>query len=57
VEIETANGTRRYPDARREDVPELIALLVADGERIYGARVVTGSLEDAYLGLVGESAR
>jgi ABC-2 type transport system ATP-binding protein len=57
VEIETASGTRRYPDAGREDVPELVALLVAEGERIYGARLVTGTLEDAYLGLVGESAR
>jgi ABC-2 type transport system ATP-binding protein len=57
VEIETAGGTRRYPDARREDVPQLIALLMADGERIYGARVVTGTLEDAYLDLVGGQAR
>jgi ABC-2 type transport system ATP-binding protein len=57
VEIETARGTRRYPDARRQDVPELVARLVADGERIYDARVVTGTLEDAYLGLVGGEAR
>jgi ABC-2 type transport system ATP-binding protein len=56
VEIETAGGTRRFPDARREDVPELVALLVAEGERIYGVRVVTGTLEDAYLGLVGSRA-
>ncbi|MDX6680023.1 MAG: type transport system ATP-binding protein [Solirubrobacteraceae bacterium] len=53
VEIETASGARRYPQAGREDIPELVAGLVADGERIYGARVVAGSLEDAYLGLVG----
>src|SRR5215207_128395 len=53
VEIETAGGARRYPDAGREDIPELVAQLVADGERIYGARVVAGTLEDAYLGLVG----
>jgi ABC-2 type transport system ATP-binding protein len=53
VEIETQRGARRYPDAGREDVPRLVAQLVADGERIYGARVVEGSLEDAYLGLVG----
>jgi ABC-2 type transport system ATP-binding protein len=57
VEIETATGTRSYPDARRADVPDLVALLVAEGERIYGVRVVTGTLEDAYLGLVGPSAR
>ncbi len=53
VEIETAAGARRYPEAARDDIPELVAALVADGERIYGARVVSGSLEDAYLGLVG----
>ncbi|MEA2190837.1 MAG: type transport system ATP-binding protein [Solirubrobacteraceae bacterium] len=53
VEIETAAGPRRYPQAAREDIPDLIAALVADGERIYGARVVAGSLEDAYLDLVG----
>jgi ABC-type multidrug transport system ATPase subunit len=56
VEIETANGTRLFPDARRDDVPELVALLVAEGERIYGVRVVTGTLEEAYLGLVGSRA-
>jgi len=57
VEIETATGTRTYPDARRADVPDLVGQLVAAGERIYGVRVVTGTLEDAYLGLVGENAR
>ena len=46
-------AAKRYPDAGREDIPDLIARLVADGERIYGARVVAGSLEDTYLGLVG----
>jgi ABC-2 type transport system ATP-binding protein len=53
VEIETADGPRRYPDAAREDIPQLVAQLVAAGERIFGARVVAGSLEDAYLDLVG----
>ncbi len=57
VEIETERGARRYPDAARDDVPDLVARLVADGELIYGVRVVTGTLEDAYLGLVGEDAR
>ena len=53
VEIETASGLKRFPDAGREDIPDLIGGLVAEGERIYGARVVAGSLEDTYLGLVG----
>ncbi len=57
VEIETDDGMRRYPDARRADVPGLVGQLVAEGERIYGVRVVTGTLEDAYLGLVGQDAR
>jgi ABC-2 type transport system ATP-binding protein len=57
VEVDTATGTRTYPDARRADVPDLVAVLVAEGERIYGVRVVTGTLEDAYLGLVGRNAR
>jgi ABC-2 type transport system ATP-binding protein len=57
VEIETADGIRQYPDARHADVPGLVDVLVAEGERIYGVRVVTGTLEDAYLGLVGQDAR
>jgi ABC-2 type transport system ATP-binding protein len=57
VEIETGGGLRRFPDAAREEVPALVARLVAEGEAIYGVRVVTGTLEDAYLGLVGKDAR
>jgi ABC-2 type transport system ATP-binding protein len=49
VEVETANGTRRFPDARRDDVPRLVRGLVAAGEEIYGVRVVTSTLEDVYL--------
>ncbi len=57
VEIETESGMRRFPKAGREELPDLIAQLVAEGERIYGARVVEGTLEDTYLDLVGSSAR
>ena len=49
VEIETADGVQRFPQATREDVPRLIAELVAAGERIYGARAVRSTLEDVYL--------
>ena len=49
VEIDLDGGTRRFPDAGREDVPEIVARLVAEGERVYGVRVVRGTLEDAYL--------
>ena len=52
VEVETATGVRRFPAAGREDVPELVARLVAEGESIYGVRVVRSSLEDAYLAVV-----
>ncbi|HET6449329.1 MAG TPA: ABC transporter ATP-binding protein [Conexibacter sp.] len=53
VEIETAAGTRRYERATREEVPELVAGLVREGEQIYGVRVLTSSLEEAYLEAVG----
>jgi ABC-2 type transport system ATP-binding protein len=52
VEVETDEGVRHFPEAVREDVPGLVAGLVADGERVYGVRVVRGTLEDAYLAAV-----
>jgi ABC-2 type transport system ATP-binding protein len=52
VEIETAAGTRRFDGAARDDVPDLVARLVADGEQIYDVRVVRSSLEDAYLATI-----
>jgi ABC-2 type transport system ATP-binding protein len=52
VEVETAEGVRRLPDARREDVPRIVRELVADGVEVYGVRVVSGTLEDAYLAAV-----
>jgi len=52
VEVETRAGTRRYPDARREDVPRLVRELVEAGEDVYEVRVVESSLEDVYLEVV-----
>jgi ABC-2 type transport system ATP-binding protein len=52
VEIETGSGLRTYPEAMREDVPQLVAELVRAGERVYGVRVVRSSLEDVYLEVV-----
>lgn len=52
VEVETADGVRRLPDARREDVPRIVRELVDGGTEIYGVRVVSGTLEDAYLAAV-----
>src|SRR6266536_2217985 len=54
VEIETGIGLRTFPDARRDDAPSLVAELVAAGESIYGVRVLTSTLEETYLEVVGE---
>jgi ABC-2 type transport system ATP-binding protein len=53
VEVETANGVREFPDAGREDVPRIVADLVASGEPVYGVRLLASTLEDAYLEAVG----
>jgi ABC-2 type transport system ATP-binding protein len=49
VEVETAAGVRRFADATRDDVPRIVADLVAAGERIYAVNVVRSTLEDVYL--------
>ena len=53
VEIETNGGARMYADARREDIPRLVAELVHDGQDVYGARVLTSTLEEVYVEAVG----
>jgi ABC-2 type transport system ATP-binding protein len=53
VEIETKDGKRTYEQARREDLPRLIADLVRAGEEIYGARILTSTLEEVYVDAVG----
>jgi ABC-2 type transport system ATP-binding protein len=56
VEVDVDGATRSFPDARREEVPEIVAGLVAAGERVYGVRVLASTLEDTYLEAVaGES--
>jgi ABC-2 type transport system ATP-binding protein len=55
VEVQTGNGTRRYPDAHREDIPKIISELVAAAVDIYEVTVVRSSLEDAYLEAVDRS--
>jgi ABC-2 type transport system ATP-binding protein len=52
VEIETDEGKRVY-EGTREDVPRLVAELVAAGRQIYEVRVLTSTLEDTYLEAVG----
>ncbi len=59
VEVETGAGTRVVAGAGREDAPRIVAELVAAGERVYGVRVLSSTLEDVYLDAVGgaETAR
>jgi ABC-2 type transport system ATP-binding protein len=53
VEIETDDGVAMYADARRDDVPRLVEQLVRDGRRVFGARVLTSTLEEVYVEAVG----
>jgi ABC-2 type transport system ATP-binding protein len=53
VEIETADGVRAFPDARREEVPGIVADIVAAGGQVFGVRLLASTLEDAYLEAVG----
>ena len=53
VEVETAAGVRTFADATREDAPRIVRELVAAGEDVFGVRVLTSTLEDAYLEAVG----
>jgi ABC-2 type transport system ATP-binding protein len=49
VEVETANGVRLFEGAGREEAPEIVARLVAEGERIHRVEVLNSTLEDVYL--------
>ena len=53
VEVDTAEGTRIFESARREDAPRLVAELVRAGEKVYGVRVLETTLEEIYLEAVG----
>jgi ABC-2 type transport system ATP-binding protein len=55
VEVDVDGGTRAFPEAERDQVPEIVAGLVASGERVYGVRVLSSTLEDTYLEAVGEA--
>ena len=49
VEVETAAGRRVVEGATRDEAPRIVADLVAAGESVYGVRVLSSTLEDAYL--------
>ena len=52
VEVETANGVKLFEGAGREEAPEIVARLVAAGERIHRVEVLSSTLEDVYLDAV-----
>ena len=56
VEVDVDGGTRLFEAAEREDVPGIVADLVASGERVYGVRVLETTLEEIYLEAVGDDA-
>jgi ABC-2 type transport system ATP-binding protein len=53
VEIETDRGLVTHADAARDDIPRLIEQLVRDGRKVFGARVLTSTLEEVYVEAVG----
>jgi ABC-2 type transport system ATP-binding protein len=55
VEVELASGVRRFDGATRDDVPRIVAGLVAEGEAIYGVTVKRSTLEDVYLDTVADA--
>jgi len=55
VEIDVDGGTRVIEGAGRDDVPGIVARLVADGEQVYGVRLLTSTLEDVYLSSVQDA--
>jgi ABC-2 type transport system ATP-binding protein len=55
VQVETSAGVRTFADAAREDAPRIVRDLVASGEDVYEVRVLTSTLEDAYLEAVGRA--
>jgi ABC-2 type transport system ATP-binding protein len=52
IELDTDRGVR-VVEGSRDDVPRIVADAVRAGERVYGARVLTSTLEDVYLEAVG----
>jgi ABC-2 type transport system ATP-binding protein len=53
VELETDEGTHLVEGATREQAAALVAEAVAAGRKVYGVRVLSSTLEDAYLEAVG----
>jgi ABC-2 type transport system ATP-binding protein len=56
VRVETDRGSRVISDARREEVPDIVADLVAAGERVYAVEPLRSTLEETYLEAVEGAA-
>jgi ABC-2 type transport system ATP-binding protein len=54
IEVVTGDGPRRFPEARREDIPGIVAALVHEGAAVYEVRVLHSTLEDVYLEAVAD---
>ncbi len=53
VEIETDEGVSSFPRPGATTSPGSSQLLVGEGRRVYGVRVLADSLEEEYLEAVG----
>ncbi len=57
VRVETDRGERVLDGVTREQVPEIVAALVADGEQVFAVTPLQGTLEEVYLEAVaGETS-
>ena len=54
VEVELDGGVRLFEGMSRDEVPELVRRLVAEGERVYGVSARSATLEEVYLDVVAE---
>jgi ABC-2 type transport system ATP-binding protein len=54
VTIETEQGQVEHPGVGRDEVPGLVARLVADGRQVFAVTPHRSTLEDLYLELVGD---
>src|SRR3954469_17023164 len=52
LQVELASGTRVFEGASRDDVPRIVADLVAAGEQIYSVELLRSTLEERYLEVV-----
>jgi len=57
VEVDTEAGTQVFADVVRDEVPALVARLVAEGRAVYGVRVHAAALEDVYVAAVEGATR